>query len=150
MMMLGTTPAGNVYTFAEYQTMFRNTGYASSELHLLKKSAAFRHRKQGVGPGKQHPDNYVPMGHCRLNSRNTPDCGASLPEHGFNECQRNAKRSIRREARDTLDAFRLRDDTAREEFRSNPERDWTNPPALKPTHSTTPGASGCTSLDTCF
>ncbi|MCU1257477.1 MAG: methyltransferase protein [Bryobacterales bacterium] len=38
MMMLGTTPAGDAYTFAEYDTMFRNAGYASSELHLLKKA----------------------------------------------------------------------------------------------------------------
>jgi hypothetical protein len=35
MMMLGTTVAGDVYTFAEYQTMFGNAGFASSELHLL-------------------------------------------------------------------------------------------------------------------
>jgi hypothetical protein len=39
MMMLATTPAGDVYTFAEYQTMFRNAGFASSEPHLLTKSA---------------------------------------------------------------------------------------------------------------
>ena len=37
MMMLGTTVAGDVYTFAEYQTMFRNVGFASSEFHLLTK-----------------------------------------------------------------------------------------------------------------
>ena len=36
MMMLGTTPAGDVYTFREYETMFHNAGYASSELHLLE------------------------------------------------------------------------------------------------------------------
>ena len=34
MMMLGTTVAGDVYTFAEYETMFRNSGFASSELHV--------------------------------------------------------------------------------------------------------------------
>jgi 2-polyprenyl-3-methyl-5-hydroxy-6-metoxy-1,4-benzoquinol methylase len=38
MMMLGTTPAGDVYTFAEYQTMFRSAGFASSELHLLTRA----------------------------------------------------------------------------------------------------------------
>lgn len=38
MMMLGTTPTGDAYTFAEYDTMFRNAGYASSELHALKKA----------------------------------------------------------------------------------------------------------------
>jgi len=36
MMMLGTTASGDAYTFAEYETMFRNAGYASSELHSLK------------------------------------------------------------------------------------------------------------------
>src|SRR5258708_8312336 len=38
MMMLGTTEAGDAYTFAEYETMFRNTGYSSSELHPLKRA----------------------------------------------------------------------------------------------------------------
>ncbi len=38
MMMLGTTPAGDVYTFGEYETMFRNAGFASSELHLLTRA----------------------------------------------------------------------------------------------------------------
>jgi 2-polyprenyl-3-methyl-5-hydroxy-6-metoxy-1,4-benzoquinol methylase len=37
MMMLGTTQAGDAYTFAEYETMFRNAGFVSSELHLLTK-----------------------------------------------------------------------------------------------------------------
>jgi 2-polyprenyl-3-methyl-5-hydroxy-6-metoxy-1,4-benzoquinol methylase len=37
MMMLGTTVAGDVYTFAEYQAMFRGAGFASSELHMLNK-----------------------------------------------------------------------------------------------------------------
>ena len=37
LMMLGTTVAGDVYTFAEYQAMFRNAGFASSEFHLLTK-----------------------------------------------------------------------------------------------------------------
>lgn len=35
--MLGTTAAGDAYTFAEYETMFRNAGYTSSALHSLKK-----------------------------------------------------------------------------------------------------------------
>lgn len=38
MMMLGTTPAGDAYTFAEYEAMFRNAGFASSQLHLLTKA----------------------------------------------------------------------------------------------------------------
>ena len=37
MMMLGTTQAGDAYTFTEYETMFRNAGFVSSELHLLTK-----------------------------------------------------------------------------------------------------------------
>jgi hypothetical protein len=38
LMMLGTTVSGDVYTFAEYDRMFRNAGFASSELHSLQKS----------------------------------------------------------------------------------------------------------------
>jgi ubiquinone/menaquinone biosynthesis C-methylase UbiE len=38
MMMLGTTAAGDAYTFAEYETMFRNAGYKYSELHSLNKA----------------------------------------------------------------------------------------------------------------
>ncbi|MGI8989532.1 MAG: methyltransferase [Bryobacteraceae bacterium] len=38
MTMLGTTVAGDVYTFAQYDTMFRSAGFASSELHLLAKA----------------------------------------------------------------------------------------------------------------
>jgi hypothetical protein len=38
MMMLGTTPAGDAYTFAEYQALFRNAGFASSEFHALRKA----------------------------------------------------------------------------------------------------------------
>jgi 2-polyprenyl-3-methyl-5-hydroxy-6-metoxy-1,4-benzoquinol methylase len=38
MMMLGTTVAGNVYTFAEYEAMFRNAGFAATELRPLTKS----------------------------------------------------------------------------------------------------------------
>lgn len=37
MMMLGSTAAGDAYTFAEYDTMFRNAGFASSEFHPLAK-----------------------------------------------------------------------------------------------------------------
>jgi len=36
--MLGTTAAGDAYTFAEYETMFHNAGYKSSALHPLKKA----------------------------------------------------------------------------------------------------------------
>lgn len=35
MMMLGTTPSGDAYTFSEFDQMFRNTGFSSSELHPL-------------------------------------------------------------------------------------------------------------------
>lgn len=38
MMMLGSTEAGDAYTLAEYETMFRNAGFASSELHNLQRS----------------------------------------------------------------------------------------------------------------
>jgi 2-polyprenyl-3-methyl-5-hydroxy-6-metoxy-1,4-benzoquinol methylase len=38
MMMLGTTVAGDAYTFAEYDGMFRNAGFAASELHSLSKA----------------------------------------------------------------------------------------------------------------
>jgi 2-polyprenyl-3-methyl-5-hydroxy-6-metoxy-1,4-benzoquinol methylase len=33
MTMLGTTPSGDVYTFSEYERMFRNAGFSSNELH---------------------------------------------------------------------------------------------------------------------
>jgi 2-polyprenyl-3-methyl-5-hydroxy-6-metoxy-1,4-benzoquinol methylase len=35
MMMLGSTPGGDAYTFAELDQMFRNTGFARSEMHEL-------------------------------------------------------------------------------------------------------------------
>lgn len=38
MMMLGTTEAGDAYTFTEYETMFRNAGFASSTLRSLNKA----------------------------------------------------------------------------------------------------------------
>lgn len=38
MTMLGTTAAGDAYTFAEYQTMFRNAGYSSCERHALTRA----------------------------------------------------------------------------------------------------------------
>lgn len=38
MMMLATTPDGDVYTFAEYEKMFRNAGFASSEFHALTRA----------------------------------------------------------------------------------------------------------------
>jgi hypothetical protein len=65
---------------------------------------------------------------------NTPSGVASALKRACNRVNGIAKRSIHGEAREALDAIRLRDDRAREEFRSNPERDWTNPPALKPTY----------------
>lgn len=36
MMMLGMTPAGDAYTFSEYERMFRNAGFTSNELRLLQ------------------------------------------------------------------------------------------------------------------
>jgi len=38
MMMLGSTPAGDAYTFAEYDAMFRGAGFASSEFHALTRA----------------------------------------------------------------------------------------------------------------
>ena len=38
LMMLGTTPSGDAYTFSEFERMFRNTGFRSSELHPLPPS----------------------------------------------------------------------------------------------------------------
>ena len=35
LMMLGTTPSGDAYTFSEYERMFRNAGFKASELHSL-------------------------------------------------------------------------------------------------------------------
>jgi 2-polyprenyl-3-methyl-5-hydroxy-6-metoxy-1,4-benzoquinol methylase len=35
LMMLGTTPSGDAYTYAEFERMFRNAGFSSSELHPL-------------------------------------------------------------------------------------------------------------------
>jgi hypothetical protein len=36
MMMLGMTPAGDVYTFSEYERMLRNAGFSSNELRPLQ------------------------------------------------------------------------------------------------------------------
>lgn len=38
MMMLGTTDAGDAYTFAEFEQMFRNAGFKRSEAHALTPS----------------------------------------------------------------------------------------------------------------
>jgi 2-polyprenyl-3-methyl-5-hydroxy-6-metoxy-1,4-benzoquinol methylase len=38
MMMLGSTASGDAYTFAEYDKMFANAGFASSAAHKLEKS----------------------------------------------------------------------------------------------------------------
>ena len=38
MQMLGGTPSGDAYTFAEYQQMFANAGFARSEMHELPPS----------------------------------------------------------------------------------------------------------------
>lgn len=35
LIMLGTTPSGDAYTFSEFERMFRNAGFLSSELHPL-------------------------------------------------------------------------------------------------------------------
>ena len=37
-MMLGTTPAGDAYTFVQFEEMFRNAGFARSERHALEVS----------------------------------------------------------------------------------------------------------------
>ena len=37
-MMLGTTEEGDAYTFAEYQTMYQNSGFVHNELHRLDNS----------------------------------------------------------------------------------------------------------------
>jgi hypothetical protein len=36
--MLATTEAGDAYTFAQYDTMFRNAGFSTTELHPLETS----------------------------------------------------------------------------------------------------------------
>jgi 2-polyprenyl-3-methyl-5-hydroxy-6-metoxy-1,4-benzoquinol methylase len=38
LMMLGTTEEGDAYTFAEYQKMYQNSGFAHNELHRLDNS----------------------------------------------------------------------------------------------------------------
>jgi 2-polyprenyl-3-methyl-5-hydroxy-6-metoxy-1,4-benzoquinol methylase len=35
LIMLSSTPSGDAYTFSEYERMFRNAGFQSSELHAL-------------------------------------------------------------------------------------------------------------------
>jgi hypothetical protein len=35
LIMLGGTPSGDAYTFSEFERMFRNSGFSSSELHQL-------------------------------------------------------------------------------------------------------------------
>lgn len=39
LMMLGTTEEGDAYTFAEYQTMFQNSGFARNSIHRIENSA---------------------------------------------------------------------------------------------------------------
>ena len=38
MQMLGGTPSGDAYPFSEFERMFRNAGFARSELHQLPPS----------------------------------------------------------------------------------------------------------------
>jgi len=38
MMMLGSTAHGDAYTFSELESMFRNAGFARSELHSIQPS----------------------------------------------------------------------------------------------------------------
>ncbi len=40
LIMLTTTPAGDAYTFTEYDRMFRNAGFAKNELHILPSAQA--------------------------------------------------------------------------------------------------------------
>jgi hypothetical protein len=35
LMMLGSTAAGDAYTFSEFDTMFRNAGFSGSQIHAL-------------------------------------------------------------------------------------------------------------------
>jgi hypothetical protein len=35
LMMLGTTPSGDAYTYSEFERMFRNAGFSANELHPL-------------------------------------------------------------------------------------------------------------------
>jgi len=35
LMMLGSTPSGDAYTFAEYDQMFRDAGFSSSQAHAM-------------------------------------------------------------------------------------------------------------------
>ena len=35
MQMLGRTPSGDAYTFAEFEQMFQNAGFSRSEMHEL-------------------------------------------------------------------------------------------------------------------
>jgi hypothetical protein len=38
LMMLGTTPAGDAYTFRQLEAMFRNAGFSRNELYALPAS----------------------------------------------------------------------------------------------------------------
>jgi len=38
LMMLGTTEEGDAYTFAEFQAMYQNSGFAHNELHRIEGS----------------------------------------------------------------------------------------------------------------
>ena len=38
MIMLGSTEEGDAYTFAEFQTMYQNSGFAHNEFHRLDNS----------------------------------------------------------------------------------------------------------------
>ena len=38
LMMLGTTPSGDAYTFGEFERMFRNAGFGAIEIHALPPS----------------------------------------------------------------------------------------------------------------
>ena len=38
LMMLGTTPSGDAYTFSEFERMFRHAGFSRSELQPLSRS----------------------------------------------------------------------------------------------------------------
>ena len=40
LIMLGSTPHGDAYTFAEYQSMFANAGFKQSELHQVPPTPA--------------------------------------------------------------------------------------------------------------
>jgi Cdc6-like AAA superfamily ATPase len=65
---------------------------------------------------------------------NTPSMVRAEIKRACERAERIVKDPIRRESREALDKIRLRDDAARDQFRSTPSREWREPPALTPTY----------------